>query len=93
MSLLKVLKAVYGINVRYIYCDNVGENKTLSKKKMMNVKFKYTTPGTPQQNGRVEEKCITLCNRVHAMLSGWKISRFLRMVYGLRQLILHAKGE
>lgn len=34
------------------------------------MKFEYTAPDTPQQNGRVERKFQTLYGRVRAMLYG-----------------------
>ena len=39
------------------------------KEEGMRIKFEYTTPGTPQQNGHVEQKFSTLFNRVCAMIN------------------------
>ena len=44
-------------NVKIICCDNAGENKTLEENFMKNseeIKFEFTSPGNPQQNGVVE---------------------------------------
>ena len=42
--------------VKIICCDKPGENKTLKETYMKNfevIKFEFTSPGTPQQNGVV----------------------------------------
>ena len=41
-------------------------------------KVKYTAPGIPQQNGRIEQTFAMLYNRVQTMLNGGKFSLFLR---------------
>ena len=46
------------------------------------MEFEYTAPGTPQQNGLVEEEFVTLFNPIHAMLNGGKFTAFLRNGYG-----------
>ena len=46
-----VVKNVY---VKYIRCDNGGENMFLQKeceKKIMGITFEFTGPGSPQYNG------------------------------------------
>jgi transposase InsO family protein len=44
--------------------DNSGENTPFQKfvqyKSEFNVKFEFTAPGTPQQNGKVERAFATL---------------------------------
>ncbi len=40
--------------VQSICCDNAGENVALEmscKQEGLGIKFEYTAPGTPQQNG------------------------------------------
>ena len=72
-----MLKLLYelknkGNQVKVIRCDNAGENlklKELCDKKQLNIKFKFTAPGTPQQNGVVERKFATLFGRARAMLN------------------------
>ena len=44
----------------------------------MHIKFKYTSSGTPQQNGRIERKFATLYGRVRAMFIGAGIKGRLR---------------
>ena len=54
---LEELKNQHKIKVQRIRMDNAGENKMLVKscdQNEMVVKFEYTAPGTPQQNGVVE---------------------------------------
>jgi transposase InsO family protein len=66
------LKAKHGRTVKFIRCDNAGENKALEKaclKEGLGIQFEYTAPGTPQQNGKVERKFATLNARVRAMLN------------------------
>ena len=70
--LLKELLAKYGKVVKYIRCDNAGENKALEKEckvQGLGIQFEYTAPGTPQHNGRVERKFATLYVRVRSMLN------------------------
>ena len=42
----------------------------------MYVKFEYTMPGTPQQNGRLKRNFATLFNQVCIMLNDGKLSHF-----------------
>ena len=47
----------YSINVKYIHCDNAGENKALQqqlKKDGSKIQFEFTAPDMPQQNGVME---------------------------------------
>ena len=70
-ALIKELKEKYGVVVKTIRGDNSGENmkfEQLCKQEGMGITFEYTTPGTPQQNGRIERKFATLYGRVRAML-------------------------
>ena len=52
--------------------DNAGENKMLVKSCDQNekgIKFEYTAPGTPQQNGVVERAFVNLIGRGRAMMN------------------------
>ena len=52
--------------------DNAGENKLLARhcdENEMGIKFKYTAPGTLQQNGVVERAFVTLIGRGRAMMN------------------------
>ena len=64
---LKEINKKFGI--KFIRCDNAGENKELEKeckKAGMNIEFEYTAPNTPQQNGVAESGFRTLWNMVRA---------------------------
>jgi hypothetical protein len=80
---LKNLHARFGRGVRYIRCDNAGENIALQReceKAGLGIQFEFTAPGTPQQNGRVERKFATLWGRVRAMMEGAQLSKAQRRV-------------
>ena len=81
LGLMKNFKAKYGIQIRYTHCNISRENVDFEwawKKKGMRIKFEYTAPSAPQQNGQVEQKFATLFNRVYVMLTKRKFSAFLR---------------
>ena len=61
--------------VKYIRCDNAGENISLQKAldaEGMNIKFEFTARETPQQNGKVERAFATLYGRMRAMMAAAK---------------------
>ena len=67
ISLIKDLKCRHGIVVRIVCCDNAGENLALRRtceKEGLGIRFELTAPGTPQQNGKVERKFVTLYGRM-----------------------------
>jgi hypothetical protein len=72
-SLLTDLKiAVH--NVRFIRCDDAGENMKMKMKndpeiKSFGVKFEFYGPRAPQRNGKVERKFQTLYGRIRSMLN------------------------
>ena len=50
-------------NVKIIFCDNTGENKTLKEncaKHFEKNNFEFTSPGTPQKNSVVKQGFATL---------------------------------
>lgn len=59
--------------VQCIRCDNAGENVSMmnhvKSNGFNNIKFEFTAPGTPQQNGVVERAFPTLFGRVRAMMN------------------------
>ena len=60
------------IKVNKILCNNAGEKFSLQKeceKEMMDIKFEFTGPGSPQYNGRVERKLATLYGKVRTILN------------------------
>ena len=59
--------------MKYIQCNGAGENCALDeayKQEGLGIQFKYTAPGTPHQNDRVERKFATLYGRVRAIING-----------------------
>jgi hypothetical protein len=74
--LIKDLAKKHNTTVKYIRCDNAGENGSLEKecaKQGLGIQFEYMGPGTPPFNGRVERKFVTLYSKVRAMLNGAKL--------------------
>ena len=67
--------------MKYIRCDNAGENRTLERQcidKGLDITFEYTAPYSPQFNGRVERKFPTLKGRVRAMLNWEGVTENMR---------------
>ena len=68
--------------VKCFRCDNAGENKSfqslLKKKWKYYIKFEYTAPNTPQQNGKIERKFATLYGRIRFVLNAAGSPAFLR---------------
>ena len=61
-----------------------GENVDIikaCKQEGVRINFKYTAPGTPQQNGWVKQKFDTLFNWVCAMLNGKNFFLYYKMAY------------
>ena len=60
------------IKTVFLRCDNAGENKSFQKEitnDKPKIKFEFTSPKTPQQNGVVERAFATLKGRVRSMLN------------------------
>ena len=62
------LESKYIINVRYICCDNAGEQQQLMREGSK-IQFKFTAPDMPQQNGVVECAFFTLKGHTRAMMN------------------------
>jgi gag-polypeptide of LTR copia-type len=66
--------------VKNIRCDNSGENKSFHEAvkadKDLKIKFEFTAPHTPQQNGKVERKFATLYGKMRAMLNAAKLTPY-----------------
>jgi hypothetical protein len=59
----------------------LGENKALfdeCRSKGYNVKFEFSSPQTPQRNGKVERKFQTFFGRIRAMLNSSGVKDQLR---------------
>jgi hypothetical protein len=81
-TLLKHLSS-HGVSIKYIRCDNAGENVSLENllKKDPNlntISFEYTPRDSPQYNGKVERKIAILTGRVRSLLTAAGLSDDLR---------------
>ena len=59
LVLIKDIWVRYKMRVKIIRCDNAGENMAFMRAaqyERLGLKFEFTAPGTPQQNGHVERK-------------------------------------
>ena len=68
--MFKKIENNYNLKIKRVRCDNAGENLIVEKQcinENMKIKFEYTSPGTPQQNGRIEKKFATLCAQIRSM--------------------------
>ena len=78
---IKDLKAKYGISVKFIRLNNAGGNKAFedaSLREGLGIQFEYTSPNSPQYNGKVERKFATLQSKVRAMLNGAGLDEDMR---------------
>lgn len=75
MAVLQIAKEYksYGKAVKYVRCDNEGENlsieETLRDNGFDKIHVEHTSPGTPQQNGIVERGFSFLYSIVRSMLN------------------------
>ena len=78
VRLIKHLKQTKGYVVKYLHCNNAGENLATEKECLaagLGVTFEYTASNTPQQNGRMERHFATLYGRVQSMLNAAKLNQ------------------
>ena len=72
MPIIKWFKS-NGKEIKYIRCDNAGENKALERAYVnggFNITFEYTPPGSPQYNGVVERSFPTIYGKMRANFNG-----------------------
>jgi hypothetical protein len=72
---------IAGLNVRFIRCDDAGENMSMKSDqdlKSFGVKFEFSGPRTPQRNGKVGRKFQTFFGRIQSMLNGAGLTGDLR---------------
>jgi transposase InsO family protein len=50
--------------------------------KDLNIKFEFTAPNSPQQNGKIERKFATLYGKMRTMLNGAKLTPHFRERFG-----------
>ena len=103
VGFIKKLKEI-GQPVRFIRCDNAGENLSLKKQldsEGSNIRFEFTARHTPQQNGKVERAFATLYGRMRAMMISAGLDESSRHKLWMEAAatatkldnILHNKGE
>jgi hypothetical protein len=78
LYLIKKLNNMQHVNVKFIRCDDAGENHTFQQQSILanlDLTFEFTGPGSPQYNGVVERKFATLYyGRVRSMLNAAQLS-------------------
>jgi hypothetical protein len=65
------VKADYGLRIKSFRCDNAGENKSFKQmcdQQNNGVRFEFTAPNTPQQNGVAERAIAYLAARGRATM-------------------------
>jgi hypothetical protein len=73
---LKLVQNKIYLNVTSLRLDNSGENKAfhhLILKSEFNIKFEFTAPGNPQQNGKVQG-FATFFGKSKSMLNAARIT-------------------
>ena len=81
LEIIRELETRTGKKVKYIRCDNAGENISLDRSLLRegyDIRFEYTASGTPQQNGKVERAFPTLYGRIRACFNYQRINGALR---------------
>ena len=81
VSFLKDLKAKHNVTVKYIRCDNAGENKKLQERcesEGLGITFEYTPSNSPQFNGKVERAFAALYSQVRALNNAAQFTKELR---------------
>ena len=79
--MIKDLEQKHNCKTKYLRCDNAGENHKTEEecyKQGLGITFEYTSPNTPQQNGKVERRFATLYGRVRSMMNGAGLTGNLR---------------
>jgi transposase InsO family protein len=75
---LYLVKKDLALTLKCIHLDNSGENTAFHKLNTHNpefkIKFEFTAPGTPQQNGKVERAFATLYGKTRSMLNAASIT-------------------
>ncbi len=72
-----------GKTVKFIRCDNAGENRTLEKRAngvewKLNIQFEYTPRDTPQHNHLAELAFASIANKGRALMSAANIPMSVR---------------
>ena len=78
---VKNVKQHWNRDIKYIRCNNSGENNKLKRvfdKKFPNIIFEFTARDTPQQNGRVERAIATVWSKVRSNMNAAGIEGHLK---------------
>jgi transposase InsO family protein len=78
---LKLVEKEINLNVKRIHFDNSGDSKSFHQVNInseFNIKFEFTAPGTPQQNGNMERAFATLFGKKRSRLNLARITFPLR---------------
>jgi Reverse transcriptase (RNA-dependent DNA polymerase) len=81
LNFIQQLQNQHNLTIKYIRLDNSGENKSLEhlcKATTLQIQFEYTSPGTPQYNGRVERKFATLYGKIRSVLNSTETPEDIR---------------
>ena len=70
-NIITMIKMKYKMDVKYVRCDNSGENLAFAEdckkeQKFAHITMEFTAPNTPTQNGKVERAFATLYGRVRS---------------------------
>jgi hypothetical protein len=73
----------FGKTVKFVRCDNAGENKSLEKRAngaewKLNIQFEYTPRDTPQHNHLAELAFASIANKGRALMSAANIPLAIR---------------
>ncbi|GAX29244.1 hypothetical protein FisN_28Lu116, partial [Fistulifera solaris] len=73
---LERLKGFKDVNVKYVRCDNSGENEKQLRSvcEPRGITMEFTAPHTPQMNGVVERKFVSLRDKALAMMLAARLS-------------------
>jgi hypothetical protein len=82
MTWLNILNKEVKFKIRSIRLDNSGENKSfkvlIDQHKTYKIKFEFTAPGTPEQNGKIERMFATLYGKTRSILNAARLTETLR---------------
>jgi Reverse transcriptase (RNA-dependent DNA polymerase) len=82
LPFLRQLQQQRDLTVQYLRCDNAPEHikfqKSLQQTTDLKIKFEYTAPDTPQQNGKIERNFATLYGKPRAMMNQAEFTWTLR---------------
>jgi transposase InsO family protein len=78
---LQLVKQEIYLDVQCTRINNSEENKSFhqqAQRSNYNIKFEFTAPGTPQQNGKVERAFAALYCKTRSMLNSARLTTTFR---------------